>query len=198
MLRPLFGVESTTCPYDVIIVLGAAVWQGGKPSPALRRRTLCGADLACQGQGRTLLLSGGLGRYAPPEAHVMRQVALAAGVDADRIVLEDQATSTFWSAVYCARILRQYGWLTALIVSDRYHLPRAVFTFRCLGIAAMGRAVARQRPAMRLRRRLWANGREVVACIWYIFKIALWKMRHRSPNELKDVNTKGQSRDDTF
>lgn len=191
MLRQLFGVESTTCPYDVIIVLGAAVWQGGQPSPALRRRTLCGADLACQGQGRMLLLSGGLGRYAPAEAHVMRQVALAAGVEADRIVLEDQATSTFWSAVYCARILRQHGWLTALLVTDRYHLPRAVFTFRCLGIEAMGHPVTGQRPAMRLSRRLRAYSREVVACIWYIVKIPLWKLRHRSPHEPKEINTKG-------
>jgi uncharacterized SAM-binding protein YcdF (DUF218 family) len=197
MFWQLFGVESTTCSYDVIIVLGAAVWQGGKPSPALRRRTLYGADLACQGQGRMLLLSGGLGRYAPPEAHVMRQVALAAGVCADRMILEDQATSTFWSAVYCARILRQHGWLTALIVSDRYHLPRAVLTFRCLGIAAMGRAVERQYPAMRLRRRFWAYGRETVACIWYIVKIAWWKMRHRGPNGRTDIHTKAYSRDDT-
>jgi uncharacterized SAM-binding protein YcdF (DUF218 family) len=126
----------------------------------------------------------------------MRQIALAAGVCADRIVLEDQATSTFWSAVYCARILRQHGWVSALIVSDRYHLPRAVFTFRCLGVAAMGYAVERQYPAMRLRRRLWANGREVVACIWYVVKIALWKMRHRSPNELQDVYATRYRRDD--
>jgi uncharacterized SAM-binding protein YcdF (DUF218 family) len=127
----------------------------------------------------------------------MRQVALAAGVCADRIVLEDQATSTFWSAVYCARILRQHGWWSALIVSDRYHLPRAVFTFRCLGVAAMGHAVERQRPAMRLRHRLWVTSREIVACVWYGVKIALWKMRRRSPNELHDVNTMGYSRDDT-
>jgi len=196
MFRQRFGGDSTTGPYDVIIVLGAAVWQGGKPSPALRRRTLCGADLACQGRGRMLLLSGGLGRHVPPEAHVMRQLALAAGVCANRIVLEDQATSTFWSAVYCARILRQHGWLSALIVSDRYHLPRAVFTFRCLGVAAMGHAVERQCPAMRLRHWLWANGREVVACIWYMVKIALWKMRHRGPPELQDVKTTGYRRDD--
>ena len=197
MLRQWFGGESTTGPYDVIIVLGAAVWQGGKPSPALRRRTQCGADLTCQGRGRMLLLSGGLGRHAPPEAHVMRQVALATGVCADRIVLEDQATSTFWSAVYCARILRQHGWLSALIVSDRYHLPRAVFTFRCLGIVAVGHAVERQRPAMRLRHRLWATGREIVAGVWYVVKIALWKMRRCSPDELHDVNATGYRRDDT-
>jgi uncharacterized SAM-binding protein YcdF (DUF218 family) len=127
----------------------------------------------------------------------MRQVALAAGVGADRLVLEDQATSTFWSGVYCARILRQHGWLTALLVSDRYHLPRAVFTFRCLGVAAIGHAVERQRPAMRLSRRWWMTGREVVAGVWYLVKIALWKMRHRGPNELQDVNPKGSNPDDT-
>lgn len=127
----------------------------------------------------------------------MRQVALATGVCADRIVLEDQATSTFWSAVYCARILRQHGWLSALIVSDRYHLPRAVFTFRCLGIVAVGHAVERQRPAMRLRHRLWATGREIVAGVWYVVKIALWKMRRCSPDELHDVNATGYRRDDT-
>src|SRR5919202_4116394 len=84
--------------YDVIVVLGAAVWPGGQPSPALRRRVLHAVDLLQRGHALHLLVTGGVGKYAPAEAEVMQRVAVAHGVPPPRVLCEDQATSTFESA----------------------------------------------------------------------------------------------------
>lgn len=165
--------------YDVVIVLGAAVWPGGEPSPVLRRRILYGVERWRESSDRWLLVTGGLGRHAPAEAQVMRQVALTAGVPDDSIVIEECATSTFWSAIYAARLWRQYGWSAALIVTDRYHLPRALLTFRSLGMRVSGAATIPCRRPLRQRAFCVAWGREIVALPWYVVKLMLWKVQHR-------------------
>jgi vancomycin permeability regulator SanA len=52
--------ESPPEAYDVIVVLGAAVWPGGQPSPTLQRRTLHAVDLLQRGYATYLLVTGGL------------------------------------------------------------------------------------------------------------------------------------------
>jgi uncharacterized SAM-binding protein YcdF (DUF218 family) len=156
-----------TSPCEVIIVLGAAVWPEGQPSPALRRRVAHAVQAFHTGQGRRLLMTGGLGRYAPAEAHVMRQLALAAGVPDACILLEDQATSTFQSALRCTAILRQHGWSTALLVTDRYHLRRALFVFRSCGIQAYGSPPQGHLYSRKRWKRWYYRGREACALVWY-------------------------------
>ena len=107
-----------------------------KPSP----QTTCGACGAGvpYGPGPTTANDGWPGQVSASGSDVMRQLALAAGVPDACILLEDQATSTFQSALRCTAILRQHGWSTALLVTDRYHLRRALFVFRSCGIQAYG------------------------------------------------------------
>ena len=71
----------------------------------------------------------------------MRALALEHGVPEARIIIEDKATRTLENALYTARIMADRGWDRALVVSDPFHLPRALFLFRRLGIAASGAAV---------------------------------------------------------
>ena len=85
------------------------------------------------------------------------------------IVCEDQATSTFASALRCGDILRQRGWSRVLVVTDRYHLPRALFAFRSCGLRAVGSA-APGKPARRLWRRWYYYLREGLACLWYLVR----------------------------
>jgi uncharacterized SAM-binding protein YcdF (DUF218 family) len=126
------------------------------------------------------LLTGGLGRYPPAEAYVMQQLALAAGVPVAHIVMEDQARSTFDSALRCARIWQQQRWKAALVVTDAYHLPRALFTFRAFGIQVTGSAPAGSRwIPQRWRRCYQLYLREALAFVWYSCRIANWKIRHR-------------------
>ncbi len=123
-------------PFDVIVVLGAAVRPGGAPSAAMRRRVAEGVRLLRQGRAPALLLSGGQGNGKPSEAALMRELALAAGVPEERLVLEAESRSTLENARHSARLMRRCGWSSALIVSDPLHLPRALMAFRAVGIGA--------------------------------------------------------------
>jgi uncharacterized SAM-binding protein YcdF (DUF218 family) len=161
--------ETPPTAYDVIVVLGAAVWPDGRPSPALQRRVLHAVGLLQQGSGAYLLVTGGLGKYPPAEAEVMQRLAVAHGIPTENIVCEDQATSTFASARRCCDILRQRGWARVLVVTDRYHLPRALFAFRSCGLCAVGSATP-GKPARRLWRRWYYYLREGLACLWYLVR----------------------------
>ena len=73
----------------------------------------------------------------------MRDLALARGVAADRIIVEDMARNTFENAVYAGRIIRERGWGRVIIVTDSHHLPRALYVFCRLGLSVTGEGVPR-------------------------------------------------------
>lgn len=110
----------------------------------------------------------------------MRDLAMAAGVSDACIVVEDQATSTLQSAVRCTHILQQHGWSTALIVTDRYHLLRALMVFRSLGIRAIGSAPPARQYSKRFWKRWWYRGREVLACCWYVVLLVNLRLRRKA------------------
>ena len=162
-------MQAPSVAYDVIVVLGAAVWPGGQPSPTLQRRVMHAVDLLQRGYAGYLLVTGGVGKYPPAEAEVMQRLALAHGIPSKNILCEDQATSTFASALRCCDLLRQRGWSRVLVVTDRYHLPRALLAFRSCGLYAVGSA-APGTPARRLRRRWYYYLREGLAFLWYLVR----------------------------
>ncbi len=108
--------------FDAVIVLGAAVWAGGKPSPTLVRRARHGAKLTLAGAAPALMVTGGVGVHPPAEALVMRDIAMEEGVAENAIVIEDTAADTLESGWACAAIMRSRGWSRALIVTDDFHL----------------------------------------------------------------------------
>jgi uncharacterized SAM-binding protein YcdF (DUF218 family) len=128
------GVAGSACvepePADAIVVLGASVWSGGAPSPALRERAKRGAQLWLEGKAPHLVGSGAVGAHPPAEGAVIASVAVAAGVPAGRIVIEDRARSTEDSAIFVRQLANNYGWRRLIVVSDPYHLPRAAWLFR--------------------------------------------------------------------
>lgn len=133
-------------PPDAVIVLGAAVVAPGVPGPALVRRVEWGVGVfraRCAGH---LVLSGGSIGPPPPEAHLMRQIALDLGVDEDRIVVEDTSRNTFENAVYTGAFIRRRGWRRVVVVTDAYHLRRALYIFRRLGWRWRGRGSRERRP----------------------------------------------------
>lgn len=158
-------------PFDVIVVLGAAVWPGGQPSPALQRRVMHAVDLLQRGYAASLLVTGGVGTYPPAEAALMQRIAMAHGIPSQQIMLENQATSTWESAWRCSALLRQRGWSRVLVVTDRYHLARALLAFHACRIRAVGSA-APGKPARRLRRRCYDYLREGLALAWYVGRLA--------------------------
>jgi len=155
----------------VIVVLGAAVRAGGRPSPTLRRRVIHAVHLFQQGFSDFLIFTGGIGRHPPSEAEVMRRLAAEHGIPDDRLILEETAGSTLDSAFACSRIIREKGWSTAFVVSDRYHLFRSVSLFRRLGIQAYGSAPAEGKPHARFWRLRYTVLREWIAFPWSLIRL---------------------------
>lgn len=162
--------RSGTDVADVAVVLGAAVWAHGRPSPTLRRRTMHAVRLARSGAVAHLLLTGGVGRHPPSEASVMRAVAERAGIEPARLLVEERATSTLESARECARIIAARGWTRVLVVTDRYHLTRSLMAFRHFGVAARGSAPPDRGDVARWRW-LLLQLRELVAIPWYAVRL---------------------------
>jgi len=137
-------------PIDAVAVLGAQVHSPGVPGAALRRRLEHGIDVFRARGGGHLLLSGGGSSATPSEAAVMADMARAAGVPDAGIVVEDRSRNTFENAAYCGRIMRQRGWQRILIVTDGFHLRRALYVFRRLGLDVEGAGVPRPAGVSRL------------------------------------------------
>jgi len=156
-------------PFDAAIVLGASVAPDGGPSPALARRVARAVELERSGQVATLLMSGGPVRHPRPEAQVMRDLALAAGVAPERILIEDSSRNTIGNARLCRPIVAAQGWGRVLLVTDPHHLPRALYIFRRLGLPVSGMAAKRpEQPGPDW----WLGwGREMLALPWAMIRV---------------------------
>jgi uncharacterized SAM-binding protein YcdF (DUF218 family) len=124
---------------DVIIILGAGVWENG-PSPALEARTNHAAQIYEEGYAKRFILSGGLGDHPPSEAEAMQKILLEMDVDLDQEVLflEDQARNTVENIRYSKEIMKEQGWDTAVIVTDTFHVKRALLIAKDQNIKAFG------------------------------------------------------------
>jgi uncharacterized SAM-binding protein YcdF (DUF218 family) len=143
--------DDPTTPFDAIAVLGAALNPDGSPTPALIRRVEHGVARFGQGCAPRILFVGGYGpptRPRPPrtEARVMAELARSRGVPADAVVLEEVSTRTLENAACTAQMMRRAGWSRVLVVTDAFHLPRALLCFRWAGARCCGSAVWTWRP----------------------------------------------------
>lgn len=126
---------------DAIVVLAGGVFAKGSLRPgddvsdASRQRTACGADLWRQGLAPKLLLTGGdatVFRTGPLVSHEMKRWAQRLGVPESAILVEEKSRTTYENAVQTKAVL---GTGPILLVTDAYHLPRAVGLFEKQGFA---------------------------------------------------------------
>jgi SanA protein len=119
----------------VAIVFGAGLRRDGTPTAMLRDRVLTGADLYFSGKVDKLLMSGDnrFIEYNEPEA--MRQFALSVGVPDEAIVLDYAGRRTYDT---CYRAKAIFGLDTALLVTQSFHLPRALYLCNMLGMQTLG------------------------------------------------------------
>lgn len=119
----------------VAIVFGAGLRRDGTPTTILRDRIETAARLYFSGKVEKLLLSGDnrFVDYNEPEA--MRQYALSLGVPDDAIVLDYAGRRTYDS---CYRAKAIFGLSEAILVTQKFHLPRALFLCDALGLEAVG------------------------------------------------------------
>ena len=158
---------------DVIIVLGSAVWQGGRPSPSLYARTQHAIALYQAGYAPFLIFCGGLGGNPPTEAEVMSRLAASAGIPASAMILEDQSHSTEESLRNAKVLMAARGLHRAIIVSDPFHLYRAEIIARDVGIEAYGSGALNSPTWTRTLNRIWYTTRESLAIVWYYATRAL-------------------------
>jgi uncharacterized SAM-binding protein YcdF (DUF218 family) len=154
-------------PAIAAVMLGAAVLPGGEASPPLARRARHAGQLYLDGVVGAVILCGGTGRHPPSEAALARRLCRDMGVPDHALHMDESSTSTVENLENARPILAATGAGSAVIVTDRFHAPRALLTARRLGIMA---TVSCPDPTSRLRlARSWL--REVPACLWYLLRL---------------------------
>ncbi|GIH26431.1 membrane protein [Acrocarpospora phusangensis] len=118
----------------VALVLGAGIW-GEQPSTMLRTRLDIAGTLYAQGKVKALLVSGDNHVKSYDEPTVMRDYLIARGVPAQKIVL-DYAGFDTWDS--CVRAKKIFGARAVTVVTQNFHLPRAVALCRTAGLEAYG------------------------------------------------------------
>lgn len=120
--------------YDCILVLGCGV-NGDTPSHMLEDRLLQGIELCKSGASDKLLMSGDHGRKSYDEVNVMKKFAVDRGIASENVFMDHAGFSTYES-MYRARDI--FNAKKILIVTQDYHLYRAIYDARKLGIDAYG------------------------------------------------------------
>jgi len=119
----------------VALVLGARVYPDGTPSPFLARRLDIAADLYAAGTVRVVLVTGDNSSVTYDEVGAMTRYLVDRGVPRGKIAADHAGFDTYDS---CVRARRIFDVQRAIVVSQRYHLPRAVAICRAVGIEAYG------------------------------------------------------------
>ena len=128
----------------VAIVFGAGLLRDGSPTPVLRDRVETAAELYFAGKVQKLLMSGDNRFVEYNEPAAMRAYALELGVPDDAIVLDYAGRRTYDT---CYRAKEIFGVDQALLVTQRFHLPRALVI--CNGLGIEGQGVSADRRAYR-------------------------------------------------
>jgi vancomycin permeability regulator SanA len=119
----------------VALVLGAGLRYDGKPSDVLQARVDVGVALYRAGKVRKLLMSGDNSLRNYDEVSAMKDAAVAAGVPDEDVILDYAGFRTLDS---CVRLRKVFGQQSALVVSQGFHLPRAIHLCRWAGVNAIG------------------------------------------------------------
>jgi vancomycin permeability regulator SanA len=156
--------EAPTKPFA--IVFGAGLRRDGGPTQVLRDRVHTAADLYFAGKVEHLIMSGHNPSPYYNEPAAMRQFALDLGVPDDAIILDLGGDRTLET---CARAKDVYGVTNAFLVSQSFHLPRAIYICNRLDVSAVG--VSADRFPYRNRAMLYWNLREIPATL-----VAFWEL----------------------
>ena len=119
----------------VALVLGAQVYDDGNPSAFLSARLEIARQLLAAGKVRAILVSGDHREWGYNEPGAMFQWLVDRGVPSQRIVLDHAGFDTYDS---CARAREVFGVSQAIVVTQSYHIDRAVALCRRLGVEATG------------------------------------------------------------
>ncbi len=152
---------------DAIVVLGAAQYDG-RPSPVFKARLDHAVALWRDGRAPLLVMTGGRREGdRTTEAATARDYAIAQGVPAAAIRMEDEGRSTLESLRAVAVVLEREALESAVFVSDRSHMLRVMRMARDLGIEAYGSPAPDSPMDATMERRVDATLHELGALAWY-------------------------------
>ena len=119
---------------DCILVLGAGIW-GEKPSPMLQDRLDTAIKLYKEGVSNKIIMTGDHGTKEYDEVNIMKQYAIDAGIPSEDIFMDHAGFSTYES-IYRARDIFKVKKM--VIVTQEYHLYRALYIANSLGVKSYG------------------------------------------------------------
>jgi len=135
LVSPYLFVSDTDLPHvEVAIVLGASV-EGNEPSPILAARANAAIQLFNDGKVSKILVTGDNATTDYDEVNPVQHYLLAAGIPPQDIFLDHAGFDTY-SSMYRAKEV--FDATSVVVVTQDFHLPRAVFTARALGLDAYG------------------------------------------------------------
>jgi vancomycin permeability regulator SanA len=158
----------------VAIVFGAGLYRNGSPTPVLRDRVATAVELYQTGKVQKLLMSGDNSTPDHNEPGAMREYAISLGVPEEDIILDAAGRRTYDT---CYRAQEIFHIDSAILVTQAFHLPRAVYTCNMLGVSAVG-VPADLRRYRRASQVFW-NLRESVATA-----VALWQVHVSRPHPI--------------
>ncbi|MFO7741764.1 MAG: ElyC/SanA/YdcF family protein [Anaerolineae bacterium] len=157
-------------PRPVALVLGAGLWSDGSLTPILADRVATAADLYQAGKVEKLLCSGDNRRVDYNEPAAMKRYAVQLGVPEEDLVLDYAGRRTYDS---CYRARAIFGVERAVVVTQRFHAARSLYTCEALGVDTV--AVTADRRVYAARRVVWET-REYLALV-----LAWWDVNVRRP-----------------
>lgn len=120
---------------DTAIVLGAKSYIDHKYNPCLVSRVNAGVFLYNKKFVSKLILSGGIDKEDNAnEAKTMEKIAIEKGASPDGLILESESTSTYENLLNSARIMKKNNFKNATLVTEPFHIARALLTAKSLGI----------------------------------------------------------------
>ena len=151
---------------DCILIFGAGLRPDGSPSKMLAERLDCGYRLYLLGKSDRILVSGDHGTKEYDEVGAMKRYLMEKGVPDDAIFMDHAGFSTY-DSLYRAKYI--FECTSAVLVTQKYHLYRALYIGKALGIACVGTDAAK----VSYRGQTFRNLREAAAQVKDFYK--LWR-----------------------
>jgi vancomycin permeability regulator SanA len=130
------AASAALTPADAALVLGARVWEDGRPSRFLRERVEVAVSLYKRGLVPAIIMTGADdNREGLDEVASMVRTAIELGVPERDIIRDGQGLNTRASAVNARQTL---GLGSVIVCTQEFHLPRAVFLCQVQGLKAQG------------------------------------------------------------
>ncbi|MEP7235429.1 MAG: YdcF family protein, partial [Ignavibacteriota bacterium] len=128
---------------DAGVILGAAVWHSvdnlDRPSPTLLERIKLGSQLLKQNVIEKIVTTGSNAPGEKSESEIAKRELVSGGIEASKITTEAGSHSTLEQIIYLRdELVTKQRWQRFIIISDQYHLARAIEMCRFNGIEAIG------------------------------------------------------------